>query len=107
IDPRNQNEPWNYREDPIRYPIDTARYRDVIKTATRKANWPGGTRIAARRALGLAVHHSFMSYAAVVMDVEVSEQGEVIIHRVDIAFDCGPQVNPERIRSQLEGACAM
>jgi isoquinoline 1-oxidoreductase beta subunit len=24
-----------------------------------------------------------------------------------VAFDCGPQVNPERIRSQLEGAVVM
>jgi len=31
----------------------------------------------------------------------------VIIHRADIAFDCGRQANPERIRSQLEGACVM
>ena len=26
---------------------------------------------------------------------------------MDIAIDCGPQVNPERIRSQLEGAVIM
>src|SRR5258708_23504303 len=26
---------------------------------------------------------------------------------IDIAFDCGPQVNPDRIRSQLEGAVIM
>ena len=29
------------------------------------------------------------------------------ISRVDIAFDCGPQVNPERIRVQIEGGCVM
>jgi isoquinoline 1-oxidoreductase beta subunit len=42
-----------------------------------------------------------------VVEVTVSEKGELSIPRVDIAFDCGPQVNPERIRSQLEGACVM
>ena len=26
---------------------------------------------------------------------------------IDIAVDCGPQVNPERIRSQMEGAVVM
>jgi isoquinoline 1-oxidoreductase beta subunit len=26
---------------------------------------------------------------------------------VDIAVDCGPQVNPERVRSQMEGAVVM
>ncbi|MFA5018473.1 MAG: molybdopterin cofactor-binding domain-containing protein, partial [Methylobacter sp.] len=29
------------------------------------------------------------------------------IPRIDVAVDCGPQVNPERIRSQIEGACIM
>ena len=29
------------------------------------------------------------------------------IPRVDIAVDCGPQVNPERVRSQMEGAVIM
>lgn len=29
------------------------------------------------------------------------------IHRADIAFDCGPQVNPERIRAQMEGSVVM
>src|SRR5205814_852443 len=29
------------------------------------------------------------------------------VHKADIAVDCGPQINPERIRSQFEGACVM
>ena len=37
----------------------------------------------------------------------VNEKGEIAIPRVDVAIDCGPQVNPERVRSQLEGACLM
>jgi isoquinoline 1-oxidoreductase beta subunit len=55
----------------------------------------------------LAAHYSFLSYTAVVAEVEVGEKGELTIPRVDIAFDCGPQVNPDRIRSQLEGAVIM
>ena len=34
-------------------------------------------------------------------------KGELMVPRVDIAIDCGPQINPDRIRSQLEGACVM
>jgi isoquinoline 1-oxidoreductase beta subunit len=41
------------------------------------------------------------------MEAAVDDQGAVRVPRVDIAFDCGPQVNPERIRSQLEGAVVM
>ena len=37
----------------------------------------------------------------------MDEKGAVTIPRVDIAIDCGGQVNPERIRAQMEGACIM
>jgi isoquinoline 1-oxidoreductase beta subunit len=57
--------------------------------------------------LGLATHYSFVSYVAAVVEVEVGKQGELIIPRVDVAFDCGPTVYPDRIRSQLEGAVNM
>lgn len=80
--------------------------RAVVERATREANWDNKDR-GERRGLGLAMHHSFVSYTAIVMDVEVDNDGGVIIHRADIAFDCGRAVNPERVRSQLEGACVM
>lgn len=96
---------WNYGEDPDLYPIDVARLRRVIERATEEAGW--GRETGKGRGLGLAFHRSFVSYTAIVFDVEVSDTGEVTIHRADIAFDCGPQANPERIRSQLEGACVM
>ncbi|HKK56199.1 xanthine dehydrogenase family protein molybdopterin-binding subunit [Marinobacter sp.] len=96
---------WNYGEDPDMYPIDVGRMRRVIETATAEAGW--GRETASGRGLGLAFHHSFVSYTAVVFDVEVDDQGELTIHRADIAFDCGPQANPERIRSQMEGSIVM
>lgn len=96
---------WNYGEDPELYPIDVARMRRVIERATQEAGW--GRETGKGRGLGLAFHHSFVSYTAIVFDVEVDDEGELTIHRADIAFDCGPQANPERIRSQMEGACVM
>ena len=48
-----------------------------------------------------------MSYAAAVIEVHVGANGDITIPRVDMAFDCGAQVNPDRIRAQLEGACIM
>lgn len=96
---------WNYGEDPDKYPIDIARMRRVIERATDEAGW--GRETDKGRGLGLAFHHSFVSYAAIVFDVEVDDEGQLTIHRADIAFDCGPQANPERLRSQLEGACVM
>ena len=109
IDPGTLNDTWNYGESPQRYPYDTARLRRVIETATREANWgrklPQGD--GKRRGLGLASHYSFVSYVAAVVEVEVGAQGELSIPRVDVAFDCGPAVYPDRVRSQLEGAVNM
>ncbi|CAH0219774.1 xanthine dehydrogenase family protein molybdopterin-binding subunit [Pseudomonas brassicacearum] len=105
IDPRSLSEEWNYGESPERYPIDTARIRTVLETAAKAAGW--GRELPKGRGLGLAVHYSFVTYVAAVIEVEVKDDGTVIVHKADIAVDCGPQINPERIRSQFEGACVM
>jgi len=79
--------------------------RNVIELATKKAGW--GKKLPKGRGLGLAVAYSFVTYVAVVIEVEVNTNGDLKIPKVDIAVDCGPAVNPDRIRSQAEGACIM
>jgi isoquinoline 1-oxidoreductase beta subunit len=105
IDPIALKDGWNYSESPQRYPVDMGRLRRVIETVTREAGW--GRKLPKGRALGLAAHYSFLSYTAAVVEVEVGNKGELTIPRVVVAFDCGPQVNPDRIRAQLEGAVIM
>lgn len=105
IDPRTLSEEWNYGESPERYPIDTGRMRAVLETAAKAAGW--GRSLPKGRGLGLAMHYSFVTYVAAVIEVEVKDDGTLIVHKADIAVDCGPQINPERIRSQFEGACVM
>ncbi len=105
IDPRTLGDNWNYTESPQRYPFDTGRLRQVIETAAREAGW--GSKLPFGQGLGIAAHYSFVTYVATVVQVAMSEKGELTIPRIDIAVDCGPQVNPERIRSQFEGACVM
>jgi isoquinoline 1-oxidoreductase beta subunit len=105
IDPRTLKDEWNYGESPELYPINTGRLRRVIETVTDKAGW--GRDMPKGSGLGLAAHYSFVTYVATVVEVAVSDDGEVSIPRIDVAVDCGPQVNPERIRSQIEGACIM
>jgi isoquinoline 1-oxidoreductase subunit beta len=105
IDPAALKDSWNHGESPMRYPVDTGRLRRVIETVTREAGW--GRKLPKGQGLGLAAHYSFVSYVAAVVAVEVDAQGKLTIPRVDIAFDCGPQVYPDRIRSQLEGAVIM
>ncbi|MBC3376773.1 xanthine dehydrogenase family protein molybdopterin-binding subunit [Pseudomonas sp. SWRI92] len=105
INPNSLNDDWNYGESPERYPIDTARIRTVLETAAKAAGW--GRELPKGRGLGLAVHYSFVTYVAAAIEVEVKDDGTVMVHKADIAVDCGPQINPERIRSQFEGACVM
>ena len=105
IDPRGLGDNWNHGESPELYPLDTGRLRRVVETASREAGW--GRALPKGHGLGIAAHYSFVTYIAAVVEVAVDEAGELSIPRVDLAVDCGPQVNPERIRSQLEGACVM
>ena len=105
IDPAALKDSWNHGESPMRYPVDTGRLRRVIETVTREAGW--SRKLPKGQGLGLAAHYSFVSYTAAVVAVEVDADGRLTIPRVDIAFDCGPQIYPDRIRSQLEGAVIM
>ena len=105
IDPRTMSDGWNYTESPTRYPLDTGRLRQVVETVAREAGW--GRKLPAGQGLGIAAHYSFVTYVAAVVQVTVSEKGDLAIPRIDVALDCGPQVNPERVRSQIEGACVM
>jgi isoquinoline 1-oxidoreductase beta subunit len=105
IDPRKISDSWNYTESPALYPLDTGRLRRVIETAAQQAGW--GRKLPAGRGLGIAAHYSFVTYVAAVVQVVVNKKGEIAIPRVDVALDCGAQVNPDRVRSQIEGACVM
>ncbi len=105
IDPAALGDLWNYDESPRLYPVDTGRMRAVVERATKEAGW--GRKPRPGRGLGLALAYSFMSYVAAVIEVEVTPAGEVRVGRVDIAVDCGPQINPDRIRAQAEGSCIM
>jgi isoquinoline 1-oxidoreductase beta subunit len=85
------------------YPLDIGRYRHVLQLAAEKAGW-GKKRPAPGRALGVAVHRSFLTYVAVVAEVEVGTGGRVRIPSMEIAVDAGTTINPDRVKSQFEGA---
>lgn len=106
VDPRKAGvELWNYGESFELYPIDTARLRRVVELAAEKGEW--GRKLLPRHGLGIAVHRSFVTYVATVVEVAVDEKGNLSVPRVDVAVDCGFFVNPERVRAQVEGACVM
>jgi isoquinoline 1-oxidoreductase beta subunit len=105
VDLRKLSVKWNYGEDPSVYLLDTARLRGVVDLAAKEAKW--GREMPKGSGLGIAAHRSFVTYVAAVAEVTVEEGGALIIPRVDIAVDCGPTINPDRIRSQMEGAVVM
>jgi isoquinoline 1-oxidoreductase beta subunit len=105
INPTTLGDVWNHFEDPRLYPINTGRLRRVIEVAAEGIGW--GRTLEKGRGLGIAGHYSFVTYVAVAAEVEMGDGGRLSIPRVDIAIDCGPIVNPERIRSQMEGAVIM
>jgi isoquinoline 1-oxidoreductase beta subunit len=93
---------WNYGENPDLYAIDTGRLRRVAETVAEASGW--GRTLPDGHGLGIAAHRSFVTYTAAVVEAAVDEKGNITIPRVDIAIDCGPQINPERIRAQMEGS---
>ncbi len=82
------------------------RHAAVLKLAAQKAGW--GTPLAKgangdRRARGVAVHESFKTYVAQVAEVTVKADGAIVIDRIVCAVDCGIAINPDNVRSQIEG----
>jgi isoquinoline 1-oxidoreductase beta subunit len=75
------------------------RHLGVLNLAVEKSGW--ATPTAQGRARGLAVHESFGSYAAQVIEVSI-ENGAIRVHRVTCAIDCGIAVNPATIAAQME-----
>lgn len=92
----------NYGESLDEYPIDTGRLRTVIERAAEAAGW--GRKLPKGRGMGIAAHRSFVTYAAVVADVEVGEKGKMHVNEVTIAADCGTYVNRDRVIAQMEGS---
>ncbi|MEM6775274.1 MAG: molybdopterin cofactor-binding domain-containing protein [Pseudomonadota bacterium] len=92
----------NYGADFEEYPFETGRLKHVLERATANAGW--GRELPERSGLGLAVHRSFLTYVATVVEVQVSESGELSIPGVWMAVDAGTVVNRDSVRNQMQGA---
>lgn len=79
---------------------DQARKAGVLKLAAEKANWGNP---AEGRSQGIAVHKSFGSYVAEVVEVSGNPDDGIRIEKVTCAVDCGIAVNPDVIKAQMEG----
>ncbi len=83
-------------------PLDTGRLKGVLNLAAEKAGW--GKPLPSGVFRGIAGYYSFESYTAAVAEVSVKD-GQVKVHRIVYAVDCGRPVNPNGIEAQVESAC--
>ena len=76
----------------------------VLNAAAEKGDWgkplpPGVHR-------GIAQFMGYGSYSAAVAEVSVSDRGQLKVHRMVLALNCGHAVNPDQIAAQVEGSVA-
>jgi isoquinoline 1-oxidoreductase beta subunit len=78
------------------------RVRRVLETAAQKAGW--GKPLPKGQGRGIAQHSCFGTYVAQVADISVNESnGKIKVNKVVAAVDCGPVINPDTIKAQIEG----
>ncbi|MBT8094793.1 MAG: xanthine dehydrogenase family protein molybdopterin-binding subunit [Gammaproteobacteria bacterium] len=80
---------------------DHPRHLGVLELAAEKAGW--GEDLGPGRGRGIAVHESFSSFVAEVVDVTVGDDGGFTVDRVVCAVDCGIAINPDIVKAQMEG----
>jgi len=82
------------------------RHLAALNLAAEKAGWSqplAAGKADEKRGRGIAVHESFGTVVAQVAEVTVDKDNKFKVDRVVCAVDCGLAVNPDNVRSQMEG----
>ncbi|MGB3390165.1 MAG: molybdopterin cofactor-binding domain-containing protein, partial [Pseudaminobacter sp.] len=91
--------------DPVEFRLSMLdghpRHAAVLRLAAEKANW--GTPLPEGRFRGVALHESFSTYVAEVVEITYKGGSDFTVDRVVCAVDCGIAINPDQIRAQMEG----
>ena len=96
------------QQDPLKFRLalldDKPRHAAVLQLAAQKAGWtqplPKG------RARGLALHESFGTICAQVIEVSAADK-QLRVLRVVTALDCGTVVHPQGVAQQVESSVVM
>jgi isoquinoline 1-oxidoreductase beta subunit len=93
-------------KDPLEFRLhllkNNMRVRRVLETVAEKAGW--GKPLPKGQGRGIAQHSCFGTYVAQVADISVNESnGRIKVNKVVAAVDCGPVINPDTIKAQIEG----
>jgi isoquinoline 1-oxidoreductase beta subunit len=90
-------------QDPVAYRKhllkDHPRHLAALTLAADKAGW--GKPLPAGHFRGVAVHESFESFVSHVVEISMKD-GNVVVHKVTCAIDCGIAVNPDGVVMQME-----
>lgn len=85
---------------------DSPRDAAVLEAVAQAAGWRGTkpyTIDGEERAMGVAVHKSFGSYVAQIIEVARADSGLPLPRRAWCAVDCGLAVTPDVVKAQMEG----
>jgi isoquinoline 1-oxidoreductase beta subunit len=98
------------KQDPVTYRMQlfgdqSPRHRSALQLAVDRSGY-GKARLPPGRAWGVAVHESFASVVAYVVEASVSE-GRPVLHRVTAGVHCNLVVNPRSVEAQVQGAAVM
>ncbi|WP_108820659.1 xanthine dehydrogenase family protein molybdopterin-binding subunit [Pseudovibrio sp. Alg231-02] len=96
-------------QDPVSYRLsylmgdspDQKRLASVLRLVAQKSDWDG--QVPEGRSRGVAIHKSFHTYVAEVVEISGNANDGVKIERITCAVDCGVPVNPNVIEAQMEG----
>lgn len=95
--------------DPVEFRlknIKDQRLHDVLQAAANKFGWVNG-KTGTNRGIGVACGFEKDSYVATCAEITVQPDQSIKVLRVVEAFDCGPVVNPNHLKNQIEGAIMM
>ncbi len=96
-------------KDPVQFRLQHmekgGRPYNVLSLLADKGGW--GDPVPEGRARGVAVVSCFESFAAHMAEVSVGKKGEINVHKMVCALDCGTAVYPDAIRAQAEAGVVM
>ncbi len=98
------------KQDPVAYRLamfgkDHPRHTAALQLAVDRSGY-GKRQLPAGRAWGVAVHESFDSVVAYVVEASVKD-GEPVLHRVTAGVHCNLVINPRTVEAQVQGAALM
>ena len=98
------------QQDPVAYRMALfgdkhPRHRAALQMAVDKSGY-GKTKLPEGRAWGVAVHESFETVVAYVVEASVKD-GQPVLHRATAGVHCNLAVNPRSIEAQIQGAAVM